>query len=124
MRAIKENRMHIEIAPKETWTRLPYDEAVFYCFTLGYRLPTEKEFLELSVAEFRFEGPYWTWTSEPPRRDFRFVFCQHHRGGDCTSAATYGKYLVVPVRTKQPLKPIKDTVNLFKRILNRLCTSK
>ena len=120
MRAIKENRMNIEIAPEKYWTRLPYDEAVFYCFTLGYRLPTEQEFHELSDTGLLTVGKVYC-TSEPPRRDFRFVFCQYHRGGDCTSAATYGKYLVVPVRTKQP---IVKTPNLFKWILNRLCTSK
>ena len=120
MRAIKENRMNIEIAPKEYWTRLPYDEAVFYCFTLGYRLPTEKEFLELSVAEFRFEGPYWT--SEPPRLEFRYVYINLQKGrGGCTSSRVSSKCLVLPIRTKQP---IFKTPNLFKRILNRLCASK
>jgi len=112
--------MNIEIAPKEYWTLLSYDEAVFYCFTLGYRLPTEKEFLELSVADFRFEGPYWS--SEPPRLEFRYVYINLQKGrGGCTSARVSNKCLVLPIRTKQP---ILKTPNLFKRILNRLCTSK
>ena len=61
--------MNIEIAPKSTETRLKWDDARLYCFSLnidgktGWRLPTKEELNEIFESYNDFEKRvYWSST--------------------------------------------------------------
>lgn len=60
--------MNFEIAPKSSETRLNWNDAHLYCFTLnidgktGWRLPTEEELYEIYESINDFEN-YWYWSS-------------------------------------------------------------
>jgi hypothetical protein len=60
--------MKYEIAPKSTETRLTWEEARMYCFSLnidgkiGWRLPTKEELNEIYESVNDFEKA-WYWSS-------------------------------------------------------------
>lgn len=60
--------MNFEIAPKSTETRLTWNDARLYCFSLniaektGWRLPTKEELNEIYNSDHDFEK-YCYWSS-------------------------------------------------------------
>jgi hypothetical protein len=60
--------MNFEIAPKSTETKLNWNDARLYCFSLnidgktGWRLPNKEELNEIYYSENDFEKR-WYWTS-------------------------------------------------------------
>jgi hypothetical protein len=60
--------MKYEIAPKSTETKLNWNDARLYCFSLnidgktGWRLPTKDELTEIYQSENDFENR-WYWSS-------------------------------------------------------------
>ena len=78
------NQMKYEIAPKETETRLNWDDARLYCFSLnidgkiGWRLPTKEELNEIYESNNDFEER-WYWSST--ENNDSFAWSQYFDGG-------------------------------------------
>lgn len=64
----KQNQLVFEIAPVELERKLTWDDAIEYCQSIGWRLPTKDELKQIQindnqkqVSEFR-RGYYWAST--------------------------------------------------------------
>ena len=94
--------MNFEITPKSTETRLIWDDARLYCFSLniegkvGWRLPTKEELNEIYQSENDFEK-LWYWSST---ERYGGAWCQNFNNGYQNYYYKYGDgYYVRAIRT-------------------------
>jgi hypothetical protein len=95
--------MNFEIAPKETETRLNWDDARLYCFSLnvdgktGWRLPTQDELNEIYQSENDFEKKwYWSSTGEDGASAW---FQNFYDGSQYTTTEYYNNSYVRAIRS-------------------------